>query len=290
MTTPGPTLSRRRLRAALRHLREENHYTTEDVRKGVEWSLSKVTRIEAGTVTVSLADLHMLLRFYGVDDPAEVARLLDLARSARRRSWAAGYREYVSSAYIDFMGYEDEAAVIKHFHPVVIPGLLQSKKYANALIRLVKMPPHDEEEIQARVALRLQRQQRVFDRAEAGKVKLRVIIDELALRRTIGGREVMHEQLACLSEKFDYPGVEIAVVPFGPDVPERPTWSFSLLEFSSGEDSPVVYLENLPRDVALVENEEEMESYEKVFKNLWSSAVTGDDAREILAHRASHYE
>ncbi|MFV2019359.1 helix-turn-helix domain-containing protein [Micromonospora sp. LOL_023] len=288
MTTPGPTLSRRRLRTALRHLREENHYTTDDVRKGVEWSLSKVTRIEAGTVTVALADLHMLLRFYGVDDPGEVTRLLDLARSARRRSWAASYREYVSSAYIDFMGYEDEAAVIKHFHPVVIPGLLQCRAYAEALIRLVKILPHDDKEIQARVALRMHRQQRVFDRA--GEVELRVIIDELALQRNVGGREVMRDQLAHLSEMFDHPAVEIAIIPFHPDVSERPTWSFSLLEFTSEQDSPVVYLENLPSDVALVENEQEIVSYEELFENLWNSAVNGDTARSILAQQASRYE
>ncbi|MFV2022480.1 DUF5753 domain-containing protein [Micromonospora sp. LOL_023] len=287
MTTPGPTLSRRRLRAALRRLREERQHTTEAVRKGVEWSLSKVTRIEAGSVTVSLADLHMLLRFYGVDDPVEVARLLDLARSARRRSWAASYREYVSSAYIDFMGYEDEASVIKHFHPVVIPGLLQCRAYADALIRVLKTLSHDDIEVQARVALRMERQMRVF--ARSGDVELKVIIDELALQRTIGGKVVMREQLAHLSDMFDQPGVEIAVIPFDADVPDRPTWSFSLLEFNSGEDSPVVYLENLPSDVALVENDAEIESYETVFENLWRASVVGDKARGRLARWQLNY-
>lgn len=118
---PGPITSRRRLRMALRQLRLTGDHSLEDIRAEMDWSLSKVMRIESGMVSISVNDLRALLAFYGVVDPDEVDCFVDLARSARRRHWAGQYREYVSTSYMDFLGYEDDASRISQYHPFLIP-------------------------------------------------------------------------------------------------------------------------------------------------------------------------
>src|SRR5947207_546434 len=135
MTTgPGPTTTRRRLRAELRRLRLAKGLSVEDVTNEVEWSTSKLVRIEGGQVGISVSDLNALLAVYDVDDAAQQEELRALARASRQRTWWSAYQRFLSPSYQEFIGAESDAIRIRHYHPTMVPGLLQTPAYAQAII------------------------------------------------------------------------------------------------------------------------------------------------------------
>ncbi|GIM97938.1 DUF5753 domain-containing protein [Paractinoplanes toevensis] len=275
----GPTTSRRRLRRKLRELREGKGYSYEEVRRAMEWSLSKIIRIESGGVSLSATDLRSLLGHYGVIDSREIDDMLELARVSRQRHWSSAYRMYASPAFLDFLGYEDDAACVKQFHPLVIPGLLQTKEYAHALIKGMRRRATTGE-IDARVQLRLARQEHFFGGAE--HPRLQVVVDEFALRRPVGGRGVMRRQLDHVLELSERPEIELAVI--SEDVGSHPglLGAFSLLTFESDMDPQVVYLENAPDDVGLIEDENDVAAYRESFAAIVDISLRKRDAVAVL--------
>ncbi|MDG4807648.1 helix-turn-helix transcriptional regulator [Micromonospora sp. WMMD1120] len=281
----GPTTHRRRLRLALRQLRSERGYSLEDVRQAMEWSLSKVIRIESGTVSISVNDLRALLSFYGVVDPGELGRMIDLARLARRRHWAAEYREYASPSYMDFLGYEDDASRISQYHPFLIPGLLQTEEYARLVVSARPHYRSDGQAAQARVRLRMARQARVF--AAGRDSAVRIVLDERALKH-VGSKEVMREQFLKIQDLL--PRLDLVILKRDSAADPGFVGPFSLHEFDSERDPDVVYLDNQPDDVALVEDADMVDAYKVSFANLYAQAVAADskDGRRILDFDAPH--
>lgn len=280
----GPITSRRRLRMALRQLRLTGDHALEDIRAEMDWSLSKVMRIESGMVSISVNDLRALLAFYGVADPDEVDRLVDMARSARRRHWAGQYREYVSTSYMDFLGYEDDASRISQYHPFLIPGLLQTQDYA----RLVAAAgPHnrDGQAVEARVRLRMARQDRVFSNDRHHSV--RFVLDERALK-PVHDPDVMRHQI----DKILHLLPRLDLVILRQDSAAEPGFvgPFSYHEFHSDLDPDVVYLDNQPDDVALIEDPDIVTRYKTAFRELSDQAVPGasEPGREILNRHGGH--
>ena len=282
----GPTSSRRRLRMRLRRLREEKGYSLDDVRKAMEWSLSKVIRIESGGVSISASDLKTLLAFYMVDDARLSAELLDLARVSRQRHWSNAYRSYAPQAYLDFLGYEDDAQCIKTFHPVIIPGLAQTESYARALIAALGRHSSTDA-VDARLRLRMARQRHVFDRADMAH--LQVVLDEPVLRRAIGGADVMRDQIDHLLRLAEDSKVDLVVIPESVGAHEGLVGAFSLLAFESDEDPDVVYLENAPGDVGLIDDVNDIVVYQQAFKNMVDQGRGGSDAADILATHQDLY-
>ncbi|MEU7753679.1 helix-turn-helix transcriptional regulator [Micromonospora sp. NPDC049171] len=276
----GPTTNRRRLRLSLRKLREDRGLTLEDVRKRMEWSLSKILRIETGAVGISVNDLKVLLSFYEVSDPVTVEQLLDLARQSRQRHWASEYREVVSPAYMDFLGYEDDACRITQFHPLVVPGLLQTEEYARAVVVATTLTPVNDSVIEARVRLRLARQRRLFGTLRHRRV--RFLIDDDVLHKSLWDQAVIYSQLSRLIDLCDHPEIDMGIVRKGAKVPARLTGPFSLHEFESNLDPDVVYLDNMPNDVALVDDKHVIDRYKRAIVDLFQHADTGDDARDRL--------
>ncbi|MDQ1293120.1 MAG: hypothetical protein QG608_1001, partial [Actinomycetota bacterium] len=106
----------------------------------MDWSLSKLIRIESGTVTIATNDLRALLAHYGVTDRERVEDLVEVGRSSRERSWWSAYKGVVSLEYLCFLGFESSASIIRNFEPLLIPGLLQTEEYARIAIRVVQEP------------------------------------------------------------------------------------------------------------------------------------------------------
>src|SRR3569833_301709 len=129
----GPTVGKRRLRAELRRLRTDRELTQELVATDMEWSLSKLIRIENGTVAISVSDLRSLLAYYAVHEQQRVDALLELARAAKRRMWWDEYRPYLQPSLLTFVGFESDATRIECFHPVLLPGLVQTEAYSRAV-------------------------------------------------------------------------------------------------------------------------------------------------------------
>src|SRR4029453_17379814 len=137
MTTTGqdPLVARHRLVRAVRRAREEAGLTLKEVAGALDWSESKLIRIEKGSVGVSVTDLRALLNYYGLRDSSHVDRLVGMARTARqaRTSWAE-FEAAVSPGFLLFLGYEESASAMLHFNPLLVPGLLQVEDYSRAAI------------------------------------------------------------------------------------------------------------------------------------------------------------
>ena len=270
---------RRRLRAELRRTRGEARFTQKEVADAMEWSLSKVIRIESGLVSVSTSDLKVLLQHYAVTDPAEVNRILDMARASReQRAWWTPYKEATSSQYLNFVAYENSASVIQVFEPLLIPGLLQDEEYARAVCRAYGGSATDER-VEEWVELRMRRQEEVLERAEPPELVF--VLDEAALHRWVGGRDVMRLQLRRLKAEAMRDNVTIEVIPFKAGAHGGMKGPFTIMELSEAQDEDVLYLENARGDMISRDEQDEIISYRKSLVELRELAK-GEDLDSLI--------
>ena len=191
---PSPMVRRRQLMTELRRLRDEAGLTQDEVASQLDWHPTKVMRIETGRTAPHPNDVRVMLTLFGVTSPEQVSALVKLAQDARQRGWWYSYRDVLLNRYEFFIGLETEASSIRNFELAMIPGLLQTEDYARALISGGPMEL-DATEVDRRVEVRMTRQQ-ALDRDE--RPQLWVIVDEAAIRRTVGGPAVMRAQLEAL--------------------------------------------------------------------------------------------
>lgn len=250
-TGPDPTVRKRRLRNELRKARETAGKTQSAVAAAMDWSPSKLIRIETGAVNISTNDLRALLELYDVS-PDRVKTLIDLARAAREMPRWNIWRDVASPAYIAFLGYESSASIVRNFEPLFIPGLLQTEEYSRTVLEVAESgrPQH----IDALVDLRTQRQE-IFTKVPP--IDFHFILDEAVIRRRIGGLGVMKRQLQHLLEVATYPNVTMRVVPFSVGMYPRLRVPYVLFEFPDDEDEDVLYVENPLGDYLIRENSPE---------------------------------
>lgn len=272
-------LHRRRLRNELRHARATAQLTQKDVADAMEWSLSKLIRIESGAVGTSTNDLKALLEHYGVDTPEEVERILNLARAGKeQRGWWTGYRDTISSPYLTLLSYENSASAIQTFQPIVIPGLLQTEEYARAVIRSVGGSATDKR-VEELVELRVQRQEELLEKSDPPEMFF--VMDEAALHRWVGGRDVMRRQLQRLKDEATRENVTIEVVPFTKGAHPGMQGPFLILEFTDERDEDVLFLENSRGDIVTRDEKEEIAPYREAFAKLRELAGEEDSGAAI---------
>lgn len=231
-----PAAMRRRLRVELRRLRTAAGLTQKDVADALEWSPSKIIRIESGQVGITVTDLRALVGHYGLHDGEQLAALTELARGSKRQPFVE-YRDVLSAETVKFFGYEASASRISQAQPTLVPGHLQTEEYTRALL---KGYGRSEGAIDRLIDSRRERQE-VLDRDPAPE--LRFILDEAILRRHVGGVGVMRNQLDRMLELSKRSNIDIQVIPFEVGAYEALRGPFVLLEFPEASDSDVVYLE-----------------------------------------------
>ena len=273
----SPTVRQRRLRVELRRARDEAGLTQEQVADGLDWSLSKVIRIESGSVGVSTTDLKALLTLYGVPDE-RITELVELARLARERTWWSGYRKVISQQYYDLIGYESAAGTIRQYENLVLPGLLQTQEYAREYIGKL-IAPDRAGDVETLVELRMRRQE-ILERDDPPL--LFFILDESAVRRRIGGPQVMRSQLHHLIGLANQPHITIEVVPFTVGINPGLSGSFTILEFPSPEDDDVLHLEN-PGSIRVTRDlQDAIASYREDFERLRNLSLHPEGTAVLL--------
>jgi len=283
----GPATTRRRLRVELRRLREALELPQADVAKQLDWSLSKLIRIENGTVSISVTDVRALLGVYRAPHET-VDDLVGLARSARERRWWSRYRDVLKPAYQEFIGFEADAVRLRQFHTTIVPGLLQIEPYIRALIPALALRPLSESYYEALVAVRLKRQEQIL--GDDNPTDLTVVVDEAALRRPVGGVEAMRAQLRHLAAMASREGVSIGILPFSAGPHAGMQGAFHVIEFAGDADDDVLYLESAQGDVALRDQPDVLAQYDKQLDRLWSMSLTGADAVAYLGKIADELE
>jgi transcriptional regulator with XRE-family HTH domain len=235
-SSDGPTVLRILLGSHLRRLREAQGIMARDAAKAIRASESKISRIELGRNAIREIDVLDLLTLYGVD-PREREQLLTLAEQSNRPGWWHRYNDILPEWFQAYVGMEEAARSIRVYEAQFIPGLLQTEEYATSVISLGDFPIEQAERL---VVVRKERQRRFRD----GKLKLWIILDEVALRRPVAGTAVQLEQLAYLREACANPMLTLQVIPYGAGGHAVPA-GFSILRFAERDLPDVVYVENL---------------------------------------------
>lgn len=276
--TPSPTARGRRLRLELRRLREEAGLTHSDVARRLEWSPSKVSRIETGQSRVQTGDVRDLLEIYGITDEGIRESLVQLAREARRRGWWTRYTDVLGSG--TYVGLEAEAAGLHTYESMFIPGLLQTEDYARAVIRAGQARP-DPDTLERRLSARMVRQE-ILERPDPPEIW--AVLDESVVRRPVGGAEVMQAQLAHLIEVSTRPNttVTLQVLPFTAGAHPGMNGPFVILTFNTPTDPPMVYLETAT-DGLYLEEPADVERYTLRFSHLVARALGPDESRTMIA-------
>jgi hypothetical protein len=235
-------VKRRRLRTALRHARVESAITQKAAADALVWSISKIVRIEQGTVPVAPTDVRAMLQTYGITDNNRISELVELAKEARETKGWSEFNDVLSHESLDLFANESAAKVIYKYEPSVIPGLFQTQEYARSLLRALG---NSEEQIERRLAVRTQRQQllEAEDRPE-----LDFILGEAALCRPIGGEDAMREQIAYLLELGQQSGISLFLLPFAAGPHRSMGSAFTVLQFDDPLLPDLLYLENEERE------------------------------------------
>ncbi|MGH3765722.1 MAG: helix-turn-helix domain-containing protein [Pseudonocardiaceae bacterium] len=280
---PDPTIQRRRLRSELRKAREAANMSQREVAGAMDWSPSKLIRIESGQVNISTNDLRALLGHYGIDAD-RIANLIEVARAAREPTPWSVYRDVASPEYIAFLGYESSASVIRNFEPVLVPGLLQTEDYARVVIRMLE--GHNPHKIDPLVDLRGQRQE-ILERE--ARPSLHFIMDEAVIRRVAGGHDIMRRQLRQLQTFAEYPNITIRIASFDHGLYSCQRAPYILLEFPDPEDGDILYVENPQGEYIIRESspeEEDRESPVGYLGAFWEleQIASAEDALNLLQH------
>lgn len=251
--------------------------TIREAATALEWDPSKLSRVEGLQRGMIVRDVRKLLNLYGVTDEAQREALFEMARQAKQRGWWQAYADVMPSEYANMVGLEAEASSIRTYQPELVPGLLQTEGYARAVIGAYR-PGDAAEELGRRVEVRMTRQQ-ILDRDDPPR--FRVVLNEGAVRRVVGGRETMRDQLRKLAAERERSTVTIQVLPF--TAGEHPAMSgpFSILDFAEPGDLGVVNLENMASTLSL-ETADDLRRYGVAFDFLQAAALGPRESRDML--------
>jgi transcriptional regulator with XRE-family HTH domain len=275
-----PSARGRQLAVELRRLREAALLTGDEVATRLDWSASKISRIETGRSPVSAGDLRLLLDLYEVTGPQR-DHLTELGRTAAQRGWWDAFGDILGSGYSTFLALEGDAESERFYAQMIVPGILQTERYAEEIMRagLLAAPPG---EIVRRVQARMTRQ-KLLTKNEP--LELNVILDESALRRRVGGPDVMTGQLSHLLEMSALPNVTLQVLPFAVGAHMAMDGSFVVLRFPGPVQSYLVYLEHMTGQLVL-ENEAEAYHYALSFDRLRGTALEPEESISFIAQIA----
>ncbi|MEU4686583.1 helix-turn-helix domain-containing protein [Streptomyces xinghaiensis] len=282
MSTPSAAVQRLRLRTELRRARARAGLTQRQVADTMEWSPSKLIRIEAGEVAITVNDLKALLAEYTITDRRKTEELLQLARGSRKMPFSE-YRDVFGKEFLSFLALEASASIIRGFHFFVIPGLFQTEEYIRALSKETSRGI-SQERLDRLVEARLARQE-LLEGEEGPQIFM--VLDESVIRRQVGGPGVMRNQLERLADLASRPRITIQILPFSVGAHQGLLGPYTLFEFSEDGMPDSVYLENARGDSYASNDPEITGRYLEGFWALEDQALK-EDMSTVLRQVAAH--
>ncbi|MBA8826917.1 transcriptional regulator with XRE-family HTH domain [Saccharopolyspora lacisalsi] len=279
VTSNSPTVLKRWIAFELRKLREANGLTRQQAAARLGKAPSQIGHIETMRNLPSAADLEVLLTWYG--HPGRVEFFRELLKQAKKgRDWWSDFLDTAPEWFSLFLGLESSAVQIDSYDANVIPGILQTPDYAEAIVRGGE-PTLDDASVKRRVELRLARQEILDRRQESPQVWS--VLDEAALRRCVGTGQTMRTQLKRLLELAARPGVDIQVLPKESGPHPGMDGTFTILSFPAElvADPGVVYLQTLIAGVYYEEPSEIMK-YRDSLARLRVQALSPEQSREMI--------
>lgn len=269
---PGPLARRRQLGAALRQYRLESGLSLAEVASKLLQSPSKISRLETAQRSISARDVRDLLDIYRVTDPAARNQLMKLVEESRESAWWAPYN--LDPSYSKMIGLEGASATISIYQLGPIPGLLQTPEYASAMVSAWTDNPRI---IKEAADVRIARQQHLNP-----TTALNFVIDESALYRSIGGREVLHDQIRKLIKSSANPRVNLQIFPFSAGAHQGLVGGFTILQFSdskggatpTGTLPDIVYHEGVIGSGTYLEQPDIVEGYLQAFRRMQEKSLS----------------
>src|SRR5919108_4183079 len=274
----SPTVLRIVLGAQLRKLREAKGLSRAEAGYTIRASESKMSRLELGRVSFKERDIRDLLILYGVEDPDQRDELLALAKQANQPGWWHRYSDILPNWFEAYVGLEETATLIRTYEGHLVPGLLQTEDYARAVM-LAGLPSGSDEEVERWLKLRMDRQGLL---ARPDAPRLWAVMDEAALRRPVGGADVMRTQLDRLIVATRLPNVTVQVVLFRAGAHAALGQPFVILRFADPDLPDMVYLEQLASGL-WIDKRDEVDSYAQVMDRLVIQAEDPKDTEEIVS-------
>ncbi|MDQ0582047.1 helix-turn-helix domain-containing protein [Streptomyces rishiriensis] len=278
----NPTVRRRRLGAELRRLRVASGLKSTEVAERLMVSQPKISHLENGNRAISPRDVRDLCDIYEVMDEHLIDSLMEMARESAQRGWWHPYGDLSDRVYI---GLETDAASLHTHAPTMVPDLLQTPAYAQAVIGET-VPRLTAEQAATQLKVRLRRQHRIYD--PAFPLRLWVVLDESALRRVIGSPDVMHEQLEHLKALSAEPNITVQVLPYTAGAHPGLSGQFSVLRFADSPGAAVVYVARFTSDLYL-DKPSDVRHYNAMYDHLQAQALTPVSSREFITHLAGAY-
>jgi transcriptional regulator with XRE-family HTH domain len=274
----GPYMLRRRLGRELRQLREARSLRLEDVAVHLGVAASTLSRIEMGKAPTRTSYLSVLLDLYGVADADERRQLAEIAREGQRKSWWSGYEDLITSEIGRYLGLEAAAEQVSSWSVLVVPGLLQTADYAEAVVRAT-LPALTAPHARKLAGISLDRQAL----ARSSGRQLNLIIDEAALLRQVGSPAIMADQMRRLATVTADPSVRIQVARLATPHPILSP-SFALLRFSDPDDPGVACCAGIGNQLLVTQHAEQVSSLRATFTALSAVALSPDDSTDLIEH------
>ncbi len=264
-----PTVRRRVLATNLRRLREERGLQQEEAAEALSCDPSKISRLEKGLSGIRQVDLKVLLDLYGVKDQKEREGWLVVARESRRLRWWRSLEDRLPHDFLDLVGLEEDVAYCRGFAFGLVPGLLQTRPYAEAVIGGGEPGPLDEGQ-EAKVQIRMERQ-KAITRTES-PLHVWMILGEAALKQEYGGPTVLREQLHYLIEMSELPNITLQVLPFSAGAYRGGPFPFAIYRFPEPSELEVVVSENHTAHTYL-ETPRDTAAYGDIFNHLRAASL-----------------
>jgi len=285
----SPLMQRRRLRTELRTARQSKDLTQDQVAKAMEWSLSKMNRIEKAKTGISTNDLKALLSLYDITDEERVAELLDLARaggrakSAKDGPWWRSYNDVAPKELLELIDLESAASAISQSETIFVPGILQTEEYASAVLQVF----YDEKAAAERVAALVDLRSRRRDLLTAENApKFSFLLDESVIHRLVGGSATMSQQLRHLISMAEPPNVTIRIVPFAAGQHPGMKGPFELIQFADMPDENIVFRE-ITSDDSISDDPAVTQNYLDAFARIKRVSLSLSDSVDLLRKAAS---
>jgi transcriptional regulator with XRE-family HTH domain len=277
----GPVVQSALLCRELTSLRREKELTYAQVAAALGWSPSKLIKIEGGHGTITTADLDALLAQYGITEAATVELFHALHRGARGRAWWDSYAGQVNPAYLKYVGYEAGAVSIRQFQNSLVPGLLQTPRYADVV---TNVGAADAGWVTPVTELRFERQSHLASRSAPPRQLF--VIDEAVIRRHVGISQdpaIMPDQLRSIARRAEQDTlVTVRVIPFGAGAHPGLFGPFTLLGF--GEELPDVLYRDPGRGTfeLTIGDHPQVSEHMADFEGLLESALTAGESIQLI--------
>jgi len=279
----SPLRLRRRLRTELRSARQNKGLTQEQVAKAMEWSLSKMNRIEKAKSGISTNDLKALLPLYDITGKARTDELVSLARAARQPPWWRRYSDVAPPGLLALIDYESAASEVSQFETIFVPGILQTEEYASAVLQVF----YDEKAAPDKVAALLDLRTRRRDLLTSENApSFSFVLDESVIRRQVGNPAATSRQLMHLVDVAKLPNVTIQVVPFAAGLHPGMKGPFEVVQFEDSPEENIMFLEG-PRSDIISDEPKDTEVYLDAFKHIAEISLAPSESVNLLLHVAS---